>query len=142
MAEGWKKGTVTPFSSLFTSEEAERAARRVEEATADGRKELRRLSGFISDNSALIQHVQKLPEELSYDIMAYYFSHPRPLLRSSFSILFLLPSHRFLLIDSLTGAVRRRCLLSWSFDPHQRVLGMTFLSSIADYAEICCSSFS
>ncbi|KAL0928394.1 hypothetical protein M5K25_000271 [Dendrobium thyrsiflorum] len=69
MAEGAKKGTVTSLDSLFTSEEAEKAARRVEEAIEDRRKELCRLREFISDNSALIHQVQKLPDELSHDIM-------------------------------------------------------------------------
>ncbi|KAH0470775.1 hypothetical protein IEQ34_000498 [Dendrobium chrysotoxum] len=57
MAEGAKKGTVTSLDSLFTSEEAEKAARRVEEAIEDRRKELCHLREFISDNSALIHQV-------------------------------------------------------------------------------------
>ncbi|KAK8962193.1 hypothetical protein KSP40_PGU022583 [Platanthera guangdongensis] len=69
MAEVEKTGTATPLNSLFTSEEAEKAARVVEDAIAESRKELHRVSDFIADNSALIHHVQKLPDELSHDIM-------------------------------------------------------------------------
>ncbi|KAI0530658.1 hypothetical protein KFK09_000205 [Dendrobium nobile] len=74
MAEGAKMGTVTSLDSLFTSEEAEKAARRVEEAIEDRRKELCRLREFISDNSALIHQVRKLPDELSHDIMVPFGS--------------------------------------------------------------------
>ncbi|XP_020588538.1 RNA polymerase II subunit 5-mediating protein homolog [Phalaenopsis equestris] len=66
MAEG-EKGTVIHLNSLFTSDAAEKAARRVEDAIADRQRELCRLRGF--NNSVLIQHVQKLPEELSHHIM-------------------------------------------------------------------------
>ncbi|KAG0488206.1 hypothetical protein HPP92_007017 [Vanilla planifolia] len=70
MADGQeKKGTVTLLSSLFSAKEAEKAVRRVQEAISDRQKELDCLREFLTDNKALIQHVQKLPEELSHDIM-------------------------------------------------------------------------
>uniref|UniRef100_A0A6V7QV95 RNA polymerase II subunit 5-mediating protein homolog n=1 Tax=Ananas comosus var. bracteatus TaxID=296719 RepID=A0A6V7QV95_ANACO len=63
------KGTVTSLDALFPAEEASRAARRVEEAISERRGELRRLRGFAADNAALVSLVQKLPDELSHDIM-------------------------------------------------------------------------
>ncbi|XP_010923721.1 uncharacterized protein [Elaeis guineensis] len=68
------KGTITSLDSLFSPEEAWKAARRVEDAIADRRKELDRLRGFLSDNSALIHLVRKLPDELSHDIMVPFGS--------------------------------------------------------------------
>lgn len=68
------KGTITSIDSLFSPEEVQKAARRVEDAIADGRKELDRLGGFISDNSALVHLVQKLPDMLSHDIMVPFGS--------------------------------------------------------------------
>ncbi|XP_073000341.1 uncharacterized protein [Typha latifolia] len=69
MEDGTKKGTVTSLDALFAPEEAEKAARRVEEAIANRRNELGRLRDFVSDNAALISLVQNLPDELSHEIM-------------------------------------------------------------------------
>ncbi|WOK96645.1 hypothetical protein Cni_G05352 [Canna indica] len=63
------KGTVTPLGSLFPPEEVQKATKRVEEAIAERQSELGRLQGFVSDNTALIQFVRSLPNELSHDIM-------------------------------------------------------------------------
>ncbi|XP_028775266.1 RNA polymerase II subunit 5-mediating protein homolog, partial [Neltuma alba] len=63
------KGTVTPLASLFPVEEAQNAAKRVQDAIAEKEKELDRLRGFMADNNNLINLVQKLPEELHHDIM-------------------------------------------------------------------------
>ncbi|KAF7822970.1 RNA polymerase II subunit 5-mediating protein-like protein [Senna tora] len=67
--EDAKKGTVTSLASIFPAEEAQKAAKRVEDTIAEKEKELDRLRGFIADNNNLINLVQKLPEELHHDIM-------------------------------------------------------------------------
>ncbi|CBI21871.3 unnamed protein product, partial [Vitis vinifera] len=64
------KGTVTPLASLFPPEEAQKASKRVQDALADRQSELDRLQGFIADNTALVNLVQRLPDELHHDIMA------------------------------------------------------------------------
>lgn len=64
------KGTVTPLASLFPPEEAQKASKRVQGALADRQSELDRLQGFIADNTALVNLVQRLPDELHHDIMA------------------------------------------------------------------------
>ncbi|KAK7404995.1 hypothetical protein VNO78_06106 [Psophocarpus tetragonolobus] len=69
MGESTKKGTVTSLASIFPVEEAQKAAKRVEDAISDKQSELDRLRGFISDNNSLINLVHKLPEQLSHDIM-------------------------------------------------------------------------
>lgn len=63
------KGTVTPLASLFPPEEAQKASKRVQGALADRQSELDRLQGFIADNTALVNLVQRLPDELHHDIM-------------------------------------------------------------------------
>ncbi|XP_068665116.1 uncharacterized protein [Aristolochia californica] len=63
------KGTVTPLASVFPAEEAKKAAQRVEDAIAQRQKELDHLRQFISDNTAIINLVQKLPDEISHEIM-------------------------------------------------------------------------
>ncbi|KAG4967760.1 hypothetical protein JHK87_033411 [Glycine soja] len=63
------KGSVTSLASLFPVEEAQRAAKRVEDTIADKQSELDRLRGFATDNNSLINLVHKLPEQLSHDIM-------------------------------------------------------------------------
>ncbi|PKA52696.1 hypothetical protein AXF42_Ash001677 [Apostasia shenzhenica] len=68
-ANDMKMGTVTPLGSLFTHEEADKASRWVGEVIANRQKELRLLFDFISDNSALVHLIRKLPYELSHDIM-------------------------------------------------------------------------
>ncbi|XP_062105986.1 uncharacterized protein LOC133817470 isoform X3 [Humulus lupulus] len=67
--EGSVKGTVTPLSSLFAAEEAQKAAKRVYDTIAEKRQELDRLRGFVSDNANLISTVQRLPDQLHHDIM-------------------------------------------------------------------------
>lgn len=69
MEESVKKGTVTSLAPLFPVDEAQKAAKRVEDAIADKRGELDRVRGFIADNNNLVNLVHKLPEELSHDIM-------------------------------------------------------------------------
>ncbi|TKY66836.1 RNA polymerase II subunit 5-mediating protein-like [Spatholobus suberectus] len=69
MEESRKKGTVTSLASLFPVEEAQKAAKRVEDAIADNQNELDRVRGFITDNNNLINLVHKLPEQLSHDVM-------------------------------------------------------------------------
>ncbi|CAM8954387.1 unnamed protein product [Rhodiola kirilowii] len=63
------KGTVTSLSSMFSQEEAQGAARYVEEAIAEWTKELDRLRSFVDDNSGLVKLVQRLPDQLHHDIM-------------------------------------------------------------------------
>ncbi|XP_024018205.1 RNA polymerase II subunit 5-mediating protein homolog [Morus notabilis] len=63
------KGTVTALSSLYPTEEAQKAAKRVQDTIAEKQQELERLHGFISDNTNLINLVQRLPDNLHHDIM-------------------------------------------------------------------------
>ncbi|KAI9093257.1 hypothetical protein K1719_027271 [Acacia pycnantha] len=67
--DGTGKGTVTPLASLFPVEEAQKAAKRVQDTIAEKEKELDHLRGFLADNNNLINLAQKLPEELHHDIM-------------------------------------------------------------------------
>uniref|UniRef100_A0A0E0JT55 RNA polymerase II subunit 5-mediating protein homolog n=1 Tax=Oryza punctata TaxID=4537 RepID=A0A0E0JT55_ORYPU len=69
MAAAPRKGTATPLGAVFSPEETRRAVARVAEAVADRRAELGRLQGFAADNAALVSLVQRLPDELSHDIM-------------------------------------------------------------------------
>ncbi|KAH7576957.1 hypothetical protein JRO89_XS01G0182700 [Xanthoceras sorbifolium] len=69
MEEPTVKGTVTSLSSMFPVEEAQKAAKRVEDALAEHQQELNLVKGFIADNTNLINLIQKLPEELHHDIM-------------------------------------------------------------------------
>ena len=64
------KGTMTSLSSMFPAEEAQKAAIRVEETLSEKQNEMNQLIEFISDNTSLINLVQKLPDELHHDIMA------------------------------------------------------------------------
>ncbi|XP_051132426.1 uncharacterized protein LOC127252330 [Andrographis paniculata] len=64
-----KKGTVTPISSVFPAEEAQKASRRVQDTIKERRQQLDQLKGFIHDNVSLINLVQKLPEEIHHNIM-------------------------------------------------------------------------
>ncbi|XP_010052068.2 RNA polymerase II subunit 5-mediating protein homolog [Eucalyptus grandis] len=68
MEEG-ANGTVTPLASMFPADEAQKAAGRVQDAIAEKRRELDRVRGFAADNAALVNLVQKLPEELHHDVM-------------------------------------------------------------------------
>ncbi|XP_049415276.1 uncharacterized protein LOC125878020 isoform X2 [Solanum stenotomum] len=63
------KGTVTSLSSLFPVEEAQKAAKRVEETISERQKQLDQLRDFAADNNTLINLVQRLPDELHHDIM-------------------------------------------------------------------------
>ncbi|XP_015082642.1 RNA polymerase II subunit 5-mediating protein homolog isoform X2 [Solanum pennellii] len=63
------KGTVTSLSSLFPVEEAQKAAKRVEEIISERQKQLDQLRDFAADNNTLIRLVQRLPDELHHDIM-------------------------------------------------------------------------
>ncbi|KAF5481311.1 hypothetical protein F2P56_001972 [Juglans regia] len=69
MEEAAKKGRVTPLASLFPVEEAQKAVRRVHETLSEKEAELDQFRGFISDNTNLINLVQKLPEGLHHNIM-------------------------------------------------------------------------
>ncbi|BAH91449.1 Os01g0928300 [Oryza sativa Japonica Group] len=69
MAAAARKGTATPLGAVFSPEETRRAVARVAEAVADRRAELGRLQGFSADNAALVSLVQRLPDEVSHDIM-------------------------------------------------------------------------
>ncbi|XP_073124744.1 uncharacterized protein [Henckelia pumila] len=64
-----RKGTVAPLSSLFPAEEAQKAIKLVEETIAERKQQLSQLKGFINDNVNLINLVQKLPDEISHNIM-------------------------------------------------------------------------
>ncbi|XP_048327487.2 uncharacterized protein LOC107407938 isoform X4 [Ziziphus jujuba] len=63
------KGTVTSVSSMYPAEEAQKAAKRVQDAIAEKQEELERLRDFISDNTNLVTLVQRLPDQLQHDIM-------------------------------------------------------------------------
>ncbi|KAL2328193.1 hypothetical protein Fmac_021620 [Flemingia macrophylla] len=69
MKESWKKGSVTSLASVFPVEEAQKAAKRVEDAIADAQNELHRARTFVADNTTLLNLVHKLPEQLSHQIM-------------------------------------------------------------------------
>ncbi|PIM99627.1 Molecular chaperone Prefoldin, subunit 5 [Handroanthus impetiginosus] len=64
-----KKGTVTPLSSVFPAEEAQKASKRVEDTIGERQQQLDQLKGFIDDNIGLINLVQKLPDETHHNIM-------------------------------------------------------------------------
>ena len=64
-----RKGTATPLGAVFSPEETRRAVERVAEAVAGRRSELGRVQGFFADNAALVSLVQRLPDELSHEIM-------------------------------------------------------------------------
>jgi hypothetical protein len=68
--EYWRwKGTVTPLESQFSPEEVQNATKHVQDAIAAKNNELHQLRAFIDDNNNLVSLVQKLPEQLSHDIM-------------------------------------------------------------------------
>lgn len=81
MEEPTAKGTVTSLSSMFPVEDAQKAVKRVQDTLAEKQQELERVKEFIADNATLINHVQKLPEELHHDIMATHFHSTREALR-------------------------------------------------------------
>jgi hypothetical protein len=67
-----RKGTATPLRAVFSPEETKRAVSRVVKSVADRRAELRRLQGFVADNDALVSLVNRLPDELSHEIMVFH----------------------------------------------------------------------
>ncbi|KAH9743786.1 prefoldin chaperone subunit family protein [Citrus sinensis] len=69
MEEPTAKGTVTSISSMFPVDDVQKAAKRVQDALSEKQQELERVKEFISDNTNLINLIQKLPEELHHDIM-------------------------------------------------------------------------
>lgn len=64
-----KQGTATPLGAVFSPDDTTRAVSRVAQAVADRRAELARVQGFFADNAALVSLVQRLPDELSHQIM-------------------------------------------------------------------------
>lgn len=68
------KGTVTPIASLFSEEEARKAASYVEEKIGEKRGEINRLQQFVDENANLINLVAKLPDQLHHNVMASF--HP------------------------------------------------------------------
>ncbi|KAK1260011.1 hypothetical protein QJS04_geneDACA021802 [Acorus gramineus] len=68
------KGTVTPLASVFSAEESQKAAKRLEETIGDRQRELNWLRGFAADNTGLVNLVQRLPDELSHEIMVPFGS--------------------------------------------------------------------
>ncbi|KAF6155859.1 hypothetical protein GIB67_039190 [Kingdonia uniflora] len=69
MEEESMKGTVTSIASLYPVEEAQKAAKRVEESIIEKKKELDRINTFVTENTNLVNLVQRLPDELSHNIM-------------------------------------------------------------------------
>ncbi|WCJ30800.1 Prefoldin chaperone subunit family protein [Euphorbia peplus] len=63
------KGTVTPLASMFPTEEAHKAAKRVDNAISEKQKELDHINEFIADNTNLINLVSRLPDDLHHDVM-------------------------------------------------------------------------
>ncbi|KAK6919080.1 Prefoldin alpha-like [Dillenia turbinata] len=63
------KRTVTPMASMFSVEEAQRAAQKMQELISEEEKRLQQLKDFIADNASLINLVRQLPDELHHDIM-------------------------------------------------------------------------
>lgn len=70
MGTSRRKGSVVPLGSQFPLEEIHKASKRVQDAITDKNNELHRLQTFLSDNNNLVNLVQKLPEQLSHDVMA------------------------------------------------------------------------
>ncbi|XP_051116990.1 uncharacterized protein LOC127241811 [Andrographis paniculata] len=64
-----RKGTVTPISSVFPADEAQKASKRVQDTIEERQQQLEQVKGFIRDNVSLINLVQKLPEETHHNIM-------------------------------------------------------------------------
>ncbi|KFK42720.1 prefoldin subunit family protein [Arabis alpina] len=62
------KGTVTPIASLFSPEEAQKAASYVEVKIEEKRSELNRLQQFVDENSNLINLIKKLPDKLHHNV--------------------------------------------------------------------------
>lgn len=67
------KGTVTPLASLFSEEEARKAASYVEEKIGEKRVEMNRLQQFVDENDNLINLVKKLPDQLQHNVMVSFY---------------------------------------------------------------------
>lgn len=67
------KGTVTPLASLFSEEEARKAASYVEEKIGEKRVEMNRLQQFVDENDNLINLVKKLPDQLHHNVMVSFY---------------------------------------------------------------------
>jgi hypothetical protein len=95
----------------------------VAQAVADRRAELARVQGFFADNAALVSLVQRLPDELSHEIMVPSSSPSR--LLSLFSIV-LTDSRANLVIpwSGFAGPLWRRRIFPRQFDPHESTPGM------------------
>jgi unconventional prefoldin RPB5 interactor 1 len=63
------KGTVTPLASMFPVNEAQKAAKRVEEKIGEKQKELDCIKEYGTEHTNLINLVSRLPDELNHDIM-------------------------------------------------------------------------
>lgn len=124
MEDSQRKGTVTSLDSLFPAEEAQKAAKRVEDAIAEKKDELNLLQGFVTDNNKIVNLVRKLPEQLSHDIMVtetlFFF----------FCVVFQLPFVKKFQIWEMgfSGSVWESSVLPGSFDSHQRVPGACFFA--------------
>lgn len=68
-ARAKRRGTVTSLSSMLPAEEARKASQRVQETISEKHKELGALDDFITDNTNLINLVQRVPDELHHRIM-------------------------------------------------------------------------
>ncbi|KAF2619152.1 hypothetical protein F2Q68_00038224 [Brassica cretica] len=66
------KGTVTPLASLFSEEEARKAATYVLEKIREKREEMNHLQHFVDENDNLINLVTKLPDQLRHNVMASF----------------------------------------------------------------------
>ncbi|KAK2434706.1 RNA polymerase II subunit 5-mediating protein [Trifolium repens] len=64
-----RKGTVIPLDSQFPAEEVHKATKHVQDAIAEKNNDLHRLQAFLNDNNNLINLVQKLPDQLSHDVI-------------------------------------------------------------------------
>ncbi|CAH2039005.1 unnamed protein product [Thlaspi arvense] len=78
------KGTVTPLASLFSEEEARKAAIYVEEKIGEKLGEMNRLQQFVDENANLIDLVRKLPDQLHHNVMASFHPFIIPSLQSKF----------------------------------------------------------
>ncbi|CAN8295739.1 unnamed protein product [Cochlearia groenlandica] len=63
------KGTVTPLASIFSEEEAKKAASYVEEKIGEKREEMNRLQQFVDENESLVNLVKTLPDKLHHNVM-------------------------------------------------------------------------
>lgn len=136
--EGTGKGTVTSLASLFPVEDAQKAAKRVQDAIAEKEKELGRIRGFIADNNNLINLVQKLPEELHHDIMVLLHNQALSLCYGTIFCWYLKEALNLgyvFFVGWSSGPVWESSILPREFDTHQWVSGTEFgaLTWIVDF---------